>query len=32
MENNLLLGVLVVIFFSIMAFITRDKKQKKAGR
>jgi membrane protein CcdC involved in cytochrome C biogenesis len=29
MENNLLLGILVAIFFSIIAFLTRDKKQKR---
>jgi hypothetical protein len=30
MENNLLLGILLVIVFSLVAFFTRDKKQKKA--
>jgi len=29
MENNLLLGILAVIAFSIVAFLTREKKQKK---
>jgi len=29
MENNLLLGVLLVIAFSLVAFFTREKKQKK---
>ncbi len=29
MENNLLLGILLVIVFSLVAFFTRDKKQKK---
>ncbi len=29
MENNLLLGILLVIAFSIVAFLTREKKQKK---
>jgi len=32
MENNLLLGVLLVIIFSLVAFLTRDKKQKKSDR
>lgn len=30
MENNLLLSVLLLIVFSLFAFFTRDKKQKKA--
>lgn len=29
MENNLLLGILLVIAFGIVAFLTREKKQKK---
>ncbi len=29
MENNLLLGVLLVIAFALVAFFTREKKQKK---
>jgi hypothetical protein len=29
MENNLLLGILAVIAFAIVAFLTREKKQKK---
>jgi hypothetical protein len=32
MENILLLGVLAVITFSLVAFFTREKKQKKAER
>jgi hypothetical protein len=29
MENILLLGILAVIAFSLVAFFTREKKQKK---
>jgi hypothetical protein len=29
MENNLILGVILVIVFSLVAFFTREKKQKK---
>jgi hypothetical protein len=32
MENNLILGILLVIIFSLVAFFTREKKQKKAER
>jgi hypothetical protein len=32
MENNLLLGILVVIAFSLVAFLTREKKQKNVER
>jgi len=29
MENNLIMTALIIIAFSIVAFLTRDKKQKK---
>lgn len=29
MENNLLIGIILVIVFSIVAFLTREKRQKR---